>query len=333
MRIAVLGAGSIGCFIGGLWAEAGLDVELIGREAIAGDIASHGLRLTDHGGTEVRLPSEKIPFSTSSETLGRADLILLTVKSTATQAAASSIARHARPEAAVLSLQNGISNIDLLRQALPGRKVLRGLVGFNVAYLGAGRWHKGTSGILAAERDPILVPLADRLAGHPGRLALAEDMVSLAWGKLILNLNNAVNALSGRTLLAELSDRTYRRVLAASMNEALDVLDAAGTRPAKVGALPPRLIPSFLRMPDFVFNAIGLRLQKIDERARSSMADDFAAGRPTEIDFLNGEIITLAQQLGRKAPVNAAIIRLVKAAEAGGRRTFGPDELASLVLK
>ena len=69
-------------------------------------------------------------------------------------------------------------------------------------------------------------------------------------------------------------------------------------------------------------------MQKIDAKARSSMADDFAAGRPTEIDYLNGEVVRLAQQLGRKAPVNEAIVALVKQAEAGVERLWSADGAA-----
>lgn len=332
-RIVVLGAGSIGCFIGGLWQAAGLDVRFIGRSSIGTELAASGMRLTDHAGLDMNLAPADIRFSTSAETLAGADLVLLAVKGPATQAAARDISRHAPPHAAVLSLQNGISNINLLEAALPGRRILRGSVGFNVAHRGEGHWHRGTSGVQAAQRHPVLAPVAAHLAGKPGELALVDDALSLAWGKLLLNLNNAVNALSGKTLLAELSERSYRRVLAASMREALAILSAAGIRPARLSPLPPALLPAFVAAPDFIFNNIGLRLQKVDAHARSSMADDFAAGRPSEIDFLNGEIVRLARKLGRTAPVNAKLVELVKAAETGGRRDWPGDALLADVLR
>jgi len=332
-RIVILGAGSIGCFVGGLWQAEGLDVAFVGRQAIGGEVARRGMRLTDADGLDLHLDAARIRFSMSPAALADADLVVLAVKATGTAAAAQEIARHAPADAAILSLQNGISNVDLLQAALPGRKVLRGVVGFNVAWQGGGHWHRGTSGILAAQRDPLLEPLAARLTDTPGRLTLVDDALSLAWGKLLLNLNNAVNALSGKTLLDELSRRPYRRVLAASMREALGVLSAAGIRPARLSPLPPSLLPAFIAAPDLVFNAIGLRLQKVDAHARSSMADDFAAGRPSEIDFLNGEIVRLAASVGREAPVNQRLVALVRAAEAGGRRDWPGDELAAAVLR
>ena len=76
-----------------------------------------------------------------------------------------------------------------------------------------------------------------------------------------------------------------------------------------------------------------LKVQKIDANARSSMADDFAAGRPTEIDYLNGEVVRLAAALGRRAPVNETIVALVKQAEAGVERTWSAKELRGYVLE
>ena len=333
-RIVILGAGSVGCFVGGLWRHSGLDVSLIGRPPVRDGVAAAGLRLTGIGGLDVTLPPSAIPFGSAPAALAGAGLIVLAVKSVATRQAAAEIAAHAATNTIVLSLQNGISNVDILQQALPGRTILRGMVGFNVAWLADGHLHRGTSGRLAVERHPLTDALATSLRGTPGGFDLPDDALSLAWGKLLLNLNNAVNALSGRTLHAELSGRSYRRVLAASMREALEIMAAAGISPAKVGPLPPALLPRFVAMPDLVFNTIGLKLQKIDTHARSSMADDFAAGRPTEIDFLNGEIVRLAGGIGRGAPVNAAIVELVRQAEAGGRRDWtGPELLARVGLR
>jgi 2-dehydropantoate 2-reductase len=142
-------------------------------------------------------------------------------------------------------------------------------------------------------------------------------MVGIAWGKLLINLNNAVNALSGVTLIEELRQRDYRRVVAASQREGLRLLRSAGIDPAKVGAVGPRLIPAVIGSPDWLFNNVFLKKWKIDSRARSSMADDLAAGRKTEIDYINGELVRLADRLGTDAPINRKIVELIRVAEAG----------------
>ncbi|MEM9305297.1 MAG: 2-dehydropantoate 2-reductase [Pseudomonadota bacterium] len=332
-RIVVLGAGSIGCFVGLGWLHSGIQVSLIGRSWLIEDLAKHGAVLTDLDGGRWELPRGSAGATVDASVLAEADIILLCVKSTGTLPAAEQIRDNARPGTLVVSFQNGVSNVDALRQALPQMTVIAGMVGFNVAYEEAGHWHKGTSGLLLADAHPALEAVTAGTSGAPWALELVDNMPEVAWGKLLLNLNNALNALSGRTLLDALSDRSYRRVLAASMRETLEILDAANIQPAKVGPMPPAWLPTFVGAPDWFFNTVGLRLQKIDARARSSMADDFANGRPTEIDYLNGEVVRLAERVGRSAPVNSAIVRLVRKAESAGARPWsGPEMLAECGL-
>ena len=142
-------------------------------------------------------------------------------------------------------------------------------------------------------------------------------MIGLAWGKLLINMNNAVNALSGRPLRGELRNRDYRRVFAACIEEGLAVLERAEIAPAKVGPLPPHVLVRVLKLPNWLFNSIFFRAWKIDPKARSSMSDDLSADRKTEVDYLNGEIIRLAQRLRMDAPVSRGIVELVRKAEAG----------------
>jgi 2-dehydropantoate 2-reductase len=317
-RIAILGAGSVGCFVGGAWQAAGLPVTFIGRQKIASDVDRHGLTLSDYGGWRVELAPGDVDYRCGPEALDEAEIIALTVKSGDTAAAAAEIAKHAKPGALVLSLQNGVSNIDILEQGLAGRfEVARGMVPYNIAYLGDGRFHKGVAGDLYADRREGTRSLAEKVGGSPAALKLSDDMLGLAWGKLLINLNNAVNALSGKPLKEELRRRDYRRVFAAAMREGLELLKRAEIEPATVGPISPHVLPRIVDSPDWLFNSVFLKRWKIDGKARSSMADDLAAGRKTEVDYLNGELVALADRLQRDAPVNRAIVALVHKAEAG----------------
>jgi len=256
----------------------------------------------------------------------------LCVKSGSTEDAIHDISAHARDGALVISFQNGIRNFDLLEETLSDRfEVARGLVSYNVAYLGEGRFHKGVAGVLWAGDLPRTRILSERIGEGPAKLCLSDDMLGLAWGKLLINLNNAVNALSGRTLQDELKRRDYRRVFAASMREGLDLLKRAEIRPATVGTVSPQTLPRMIDTPDWLFNSIFMKRWKIDAKARSSMADDLAAGRKTEIDYLNGELVRLAERLQRAAPVNRAIVDLVHAAE-GGAKPLAPSALRKAAL-
>jgi 2-dehydropantoate 2-reductase len=317
-RIAVFGAGSVGCFIGGAWQAAGLPVTLIGRPKLSQDIDRHGLTLSDYSGWRAEIAPGDVDYRCGPEALDEAEIIALTVKSGDTAKAAAEIATHAKPGTLVISFQNGVSNVDVLEQGLGGRfEVARGMVPFNVAYLGKGQFHKGVAGELHAEQRKATRALAEAAGSGPAALKLSSDMLGMTWGKLLINLNNAVNALSGRTLQDELKRRDYRRVFAASMREGLELLKRAGIEPATVGPISPHVLPRMVDSPDWIFNNVFLKRWKIDAKARSSMADDLAAGRKTEVDYLNGELVALAERLQRDAPVNRAITELVHKAEGG----------------
>ncbi|MCL6742095.1 2-dehydropantoate 2-reductase [Sphingomonas sp. RB56-2] len=331
-RVTVLGAGSIGCFVGGCWQAAGLDVSFIGRPSFDRDIADHGLTLSDYSGWAASLPPDRVDYRTRPDTLASADIIALCVKSGATADAAREIATNGRPGTTVISFQNGISNVDVLERLLGDRfTVVRGMVPYNVAYLGDGRFHKGVAGVLYAEDCPETRSLAAAIGQSPAALKLSDDMLGIAWGKLLINLNNAVNALSGRTLIEQLRERDYRRVVAACQREGLRLLRRAGIEPAKVGAVGPGLLPWVIGSPNWLFRNIFMKSWKIDARARSSMADDLAAGRKTEVDYINGELVKLADRLGIRAPVNGRIVELIRNAE-GGAPPLAPAALRAAVL-
>jgi len=331
-KVAILGAGSVGCFIGGAWAAAGVPVTFIGRRKIASDLDEHGLTLSDYSGWQAHLALGDIDYRCGPEALDEAQVIALTVKSGDTAAAADDIAKYGMAGATVISFQNGVSNVDVLERGLGGRfEVARGMVPYNVAYLGNGRFHKGVAGDLFVEQRAYVRALAEAIAGSAGALKFSDDMLGLAWGKLLINLNNAVNALSGRTLQEELKRRDYRRVFSASISEGLELLKRAEIEPATVGPISPAMLPRIINSPDWLFNRFFLKKWKIDAKARSSMADDLAAGRKTEIDYLNGELVTLAERLQRAAPVNRAIVELVRKAEAGAE-PLSPEALRNAAL-
>jgi 2-dehydropantoate 2-reductase len=331
-KIAILGAGSVGCFIGGAWASAGLPVTFIGRRTLASDVDAHGLTLSDYSGWQARLAPGEVDYRCGPEALEDAQLIALCVKSGDTGTAAGQIAAHATPGATVVSFQNGVSNVDVLERGLGGRfEIARGMVSYNVAYLGDGRFHKGVAGDLYAEQRAGVRTLAEAARGGPAALKFSDDMLGLAWGKLLINLNNAVNALSGRTLIEELKRRDYRRVFAASMREGLELLQRAQIQPSSVGPVSLAMLPRLLSAPDWLFNSLFLRQWQIDSKARSSMADDLATGRRTEIDYLNGELVRLAERLQRDAPVNRRIVELLREAEAGAP-PLAPAALRRAVL-
>lgn len=323
--IAVFGAGAIGCWVGGRLAGGGADVTLIGRARVMSELAD-GVRTTDLDGREV---TARVRTATEARAAAGAAVVLVTVKSAQTAEAGGALAQVLPDDAVVISLQNGVRNADILRASLPGRRVLAAMVPFNVIRRGPGEYHRASGGVLRIDDDPAAGPL--RAACKAAALALEPrtDMAAVQWAKLVMNLNNAINALSGLPLATELGQRPFRRVLAAAQREALDALAAAHLPVAKLTPIPPRWMPRLLDVPDRVFSVLGRRVVAIDPEARSSMWDDLEAKRPTEIDYLQGEVVELAARGGRTAPINGALARLVRAAEAGGRRDFTGAELGA----
>ncbi|WP_199553707.1 2-dehydropantoate 2-reductase [Sandaracinobacteroides hominis] len=318
-RIAVFGAGMIGIFLGGQLAQTA-DVTLIGRPSMLDPLAN-GLRLTDSDGMDIDLPASAYATTADPSALSSADLILVTVKSMATPEAAAAIAAHAPPSTPIISFQNGVSNSDTLRAALPGRTVLAGMVPFNVAQRGPAHFHRGTGGGLVAEAAEALTQYEQTFATTGIDLKLSSNIIGIQWGKLLINLNNAINALSGISLARELGQRGYRTAWAMSMTEGMKLLATAGIEPVDPLPMPLKLMPSIMRLPDtlyrYVISAASGGKVRVDPHARSSMADDLERGRPTEIDYLQGEFVRLAQRLGKAAPVNARLVELVRAAEQG----------------
>ncbi|MFG1795314.1 2-dehydropantoate 2-reductase [Nocardia sp. NPDC049149] len=326
-RVLVVGAGSIGLFVGGKLGVAGAHVTFVGRRRMLDEVTEFGLRLTDLDGGDDALPSARCHVATEPDDVGSADLVLVTVKSAATADAVRELTGKIRPGTVVLSLQNGIGNDTVIREILPHCVVLAGMVMFNVVHHEGGRFHRGTEGGLAVQDDPGLAPFLGVFEQAGLALRRHADLRPVQWAKLLLNLNNPINALSGRPLREELGDRNYRRCLALAQREALAVMQRARITPARLTPLPPKLVTMLLPVPDGVFRRVFGRVLAVDPMARSSMADDLALGRKTEISWLCGEIVGLGAMVGMPTPVNQRLIELIVAAEQGDRRTWTGAEL------
>src|SRR5437016_11247945 len=144
--IGVAGAGSIGCFVGGMYAAAGRRVALLARPRVIEEIAANGLRLTSFEGFERRIASNQLTLSDDPSILGDTGVVLVTVKSADTAGIADIIAQHAPADAVIVSLQNGVGNVSVLRQRLTGRRAPAGTVPCNVIAAGECRIYRSSSG-------------------------------------------------------------------------------------------------------------------------------------------------------------------------------------------
>ncbi|MDX5409286.1 MAG: 2-dehydropantoate 2-reductase, partial [Thauera sp.] len=292
--IAVLGAGAVGCYYGGMLARAGHEVVLIGRPAHVEAMHRDGLLLD----TQQFRERVAVQASTDPAAMRGAALVLCCVKSTDTEAAAADLASNLAPDARVLSLQNGVDNAARLT-ALLGQEVIPAVVYVAVEMAAPGhvRHHgRGELVIGPFAGAEALVQVFGQ-AGVP--VEISDNVVGALWAKLIVNCAyNAASAITrlpyGRLIRGEGVEGTMRDIVA----ECLAVAGADG-----------------VNVPGDAWAAVQ-RIAQTMPGQYSSTAQDLARGKPSEIDHLNGYVMRRGAALGVPTPVNRALHALVKLIEA-----------------
>lgn len=322
MKFIILGAGAIGCYVGGRLAASGQQVSLVGRPRMVTALSAQGLRLSDQAGFDAQVKAADLHLATSladayqlleidKNASTSSVCVLVCTKATGTQAAATEIAQTCPPGTMVVSLQNGVENAKHLASGAPAMKVLAGMVPFTVNWRGDHHVYQANTGQLQLQRSPDSERIAPALQAASLGAELHDDMQGILWGKLLINLLNPINALANIPIRAQLLQRDYRLVYAALQSEALAVLKAANIQPAKVSAAAPHVIPKVLRLPNWLFTRLAKGMLKTDPAAKTSMCEDLQNGRTTEIDDLCGAVLRLAAQHAVKAPLNQAVLDLV----------------------
>ena len=197
MRFIGLGAGVIGCYVGGRLAASGQRVTLVGRPRLTEAMARDGLTISDLDGFKTHLAPAQLHVANSlaaalePEPVQRATpadgptVVLLCVKGGATASAAREMAASCPAGTVVLSLQNGVENVDRITSAAPELVALAGMVPYNVVMPGPAHVHRGTTGILRLARHPVTEAMAPLLAAAGLPTALSDDMRAVQWGKLL----------------------------------------------------------------------------------------------------------------------------------------------------
>ncbi|MBS0336141.1 MAG: ketopantoate reductase family protein [Proteobacteria bacterium] len=310
MRVAVLGAGAVGCFYGGMLARAGHAVTLIGRP-----LHVEAFRVTGLNFEGLKF-HETIPVgaSTEAEAVRGARLVLFCVKSTDTETAAEQIAPHLGADTIVLNLQNGVDNTERIA-ARTHRAVIPAVVHVATEMLGPGHLKHHGRGDLAIGpiEDPAPASLVRDLkdvqrwfaaAGVP--VEISDNVQGALWGKLAVNCAyNAVSAIGQAPYGKMIESIGIRDVMRDATAEVLAVAKACGVRMA----------------PDTMDRVMGIAGAMAGQR--SSTAQDLARGRRTEIDHLNGYIVRQAEKHGIPVPVNKTLYALVKLIEAMQREGSG----------
>jgi 2-dehydropantoate 2-reductase len=298
-RIAVLGAGAVGCYFGGMLARAGAPVTLIGRPPHVEALGRDGLWL------ESLHFQERVPIVATGavEAARDAAVVLFCVKTLDTEEAARSLAPHRAPGAIVLSMQNGVDNVERIRGAA-GIEALPTVVYVAAAMTGPGRVkHTGRGDLILGDPRGARRSELDRVSALFARAgvpcAVSHNIEAELWSKMAMNCAyNAVSAL-GRSKYGRIAaDPRARELLRLAVEETTAVARASGVRFADV---------------DLVEAAF--RLGEVMSGATSSTAQDIHRGKRTEIDSLNGYVVRRGAELGVPTPVNRALHALVKLLE------------------
>jgi 2-dehydropantoate 2-reductase len=288
-----MGAGAVGCYYGAVLARAGYPVTLIGRAQHVEAVQRSGLRL------QTATSDENFPVQSSTEASGvrNAQLVLFSVKSTDTEAAGKAMAPYLEKGAAIVTLQNGVDNAERLASAL-GREVIPATVYTAVEMAGPGHVRHHGRGELVIGRSPASEQIAALFRAAGVQIEISDDVLTALWVKVILN--SAYNALSAITQLPYghlVSSPGVAAVMDDVVAECLAVARAAG-----------------VQIPADIHDSVR-RIAETMPAQFSSTAQDLARGKKSEIDHLNGFVVRKGAALGVPAPVNRALLALVKALE------------------
>jgi 2-dehydropantoate 2-reductase len=292
-RIAVMGAGAVGCYYGGMLARAGHDVVLVGRPQHVETVRRAGLRL------QTSSFDEQVPMraSTTPDAVQGAALVLFAVKSPDTEAAGKALAPFLERDAAILTLQNGVDNAERLAATL-GREVLSAAVYVAVEMAGPGHVRHHGRGELVIGRGSASDAIVAAFGAAGVRVEVSDNVNGVLWAKLIVNCAyNALSAIAQLPYGRLVQGAEVPAVMRDVVEECLAVARAAGVQlPGDMHAAVQQIARS---MPNQL----------------SSTAQDLARGRKSEIDHLNGIVVRKGAALGVPTPANRALLALVKLLE------------------
>src|SRR2546421_7767225 len=323
--VAVYGAGAIGILVGARLKEAGATVQLVGREAQVNAIRAKGLLVKGLEGSHV----VRVPAATTLD--GSPDVILLTVKSQDVREACRDIAAQ-HSDSTVVTMQNGVRSDREAADILGRGRIVGCVLNISATYLEPGVVEQNTRELLqvgapfpesAARVDSVLALLSPVV-----KTEFVPDMARARWTKLMANLNNAIMAITGLPIGTALRHPGPSRLSIATIRQGVKTAQLGGfgldqSRRARTFRLMSTLPMSLS------YVVFGKRLAgnfPPESTYGPSTLQSLKRGSSSELDYLNGEIVTLGERIGRPTPYNAGLLEQGRAVFATGRN-LSPEEL------
>ncbi len=314
MKIAIMGAGAIGSVLGGYLAEAGEDVLLIGRKNNVDAINKNGLQIDGVRG------KKNIKIKADTRLSEKPDIIFLAVKTQDITEACKTIAPAAE-NSIIVTMQNGVKADVLAAENLNRRDIVSSVVMFGATYIEHGKFIHNFEGDFiignAFSQNDEAVNAAASVLAKFSKTHISDNIHGVHWTKLLLNLNNCIPAITGRTMQEAFADMEHARFGFNLIKEGLAVIDRAGIRFSDLPDLPLEKLRGLLSAPinegAVIFSHIMQGLSK--EPLYGSILQSIKRGKATEIDYLNGEIVELGKRINIPTPYNSKAVEMVHEVE------------------
>ncbi len=310
MKIVVVGPGALGCLVSAILKnktkeEIWLLDEFSDR---AKKLSADGIKVEGLGGSF----NVKVNVTSNVKDIGQCDLLILCVKSYSTEDACKQIKEIVTDKASILTLQNGLGNVQILNDHFGEDRVIAGVTNHGSTLLGVGHVrHAGKGDTVIGKADGRVLGAIREVAGLLTKAGMetkvSRDIDSVIWSKLIVNSGiNAITAITGLSNGAIVEDDECRQVLRSAVQEAVKVVKR---KRIKLSYDDP------IQKVESVCKATSENI--------SSMLQDVLNKNRTEIDFINGAIVRQAKSLNIPTPVNEVLTNLVKAIERNYRNRKG----------
>ena len=329
MRIAVIGSGAIGCLVAGYLKFNGEDVILVARPEAAKVINSDGLRITGVRGAQlVRVAA----FDTS---IPHPDLVILATKIQDIEAAIKQHLNHIK-NSIILTTENGIRADDIVAKFVPKDNILSSIVMFGATNLKNGEVvHNFEGSWIIGSMFGKHSQNAGIVANHLNKAfptVVSEDIKGMKYTKVFVNSNNCIPGILGLSMQESFSDLEISRISINIWKEGLGVVNKAGVKLVSLPDFPVERITKLANMPSVeaakIYAGIMGNLSK--EPLYGSILQSIKRGKKSEIDYINGEFVNLAEENGLNAPLNKKLVGMVHQVEKNGK-FFSHEDFISQV--